>query len=419
MKNQALRAIEIDWQIRRFSKKFWILSTVNFVFILHDNIKNFPLYLPRNNKFPLYLPQNMILLYYNRRTKKFRLYEKNKITIKTLNALCNAFKCPIPSYMTHEIYINSFNDPDHTKFEKSPKGDIYFQELKCGENCVIYNGEYYLIEITNFNGHNYGVLDLSRQGIRDISEIEGLDALLILGELDLNDNQITEIKGIENLKNLYNLNLSCNKLTEIRGLDTLLNLSELNLSENEITEIKGIENLKKLYSLNFSSNKLTEIKGLEYLKRLRYLNLKDNLIKEIKGLENFLVDRDGDIKINLRDNRIPLRLLIQLGRLNKEGYAKTPEKIVDYCIKNKREIEKFDRRSIVKLKKIVRISNRFRLDMMMDLLDIDKISLIKNIEKWSAEFDLEINGNYLIIKKDTVQEFMDALDKQFNEWERI
>ncbi|MBA7560989.1 hypothetical protein ES708_02623 [subsurface metagenome] len=227
----------------------------------------------------------------------------------------------------------------------------------------------------NFYGRNFGMLDLSNKGIKDISEIKGLNTLQILGELDLSNNKITEIKCFENLKNLYKLDLS--------------------------------------------NNKITEIKGLESLKRLRYLYLKTNLIEEIKGLENFLIDRTGeDMALNLGDNPIPLTLLNKLRGLNKDGYANNPEELVDYCIKNKIEIEKFDRSFFVKLKKIVRVSNRFRLDMLMDIFDIDKKSLIKNVEKWSADFGLKINGNYLIIKKDTVQEFMDALDKQFNEWER-
>ncbi len=368
--DQALSAIKNNWWLRRFSRRFWILNTTNFIFILHDNIANW-----MGKAVPLYLPKEMILLYYNRRTKKFRLYVKNKITIKMLNALCNALKCTSPSFKTHGIYLDSFDDPDLTKFKKTPEGEIYFQELQCGENCVIYNGEYYLIKMVNFYSHNFGMLDLSKKGIRDTSEIKGLDTLQILGELDLSNNKITEIKCLENLNNLYKLDLN--------------------------------------------NNRITEIKGIESLKRLRYLYLKTNLIKEIKGLENFAIDRTGgDMELNLGDNPIPLTLLNKLGGLNKDGFANNLEELVDYCIKKNIEIEKLDRSSIVKLKKILRISNRFRLDMLMDILDIDKKTLIKIVEKWSADFGLEINGNYLIIKKDTVLEFIDALDKQFNEWEK-
>lgn len=368
-RNRALSAIEHSWWLRRFSRNLWILNTTNFLFILHDSFFSW-----MGKTVLLYLPEEMIVLYYNRKTKKFRLYVKNKITIKMLDALCIALKCAKPSFKAHGLYLESFDDPDLTNFKKTPEGEIYFQELKCGENCVIYNGEYYLIEIVNFYSYNFGMLDLSKKGIRDISEIKGLDSLRILGVLDLSDNKITELKCLENLKNLYDLNIS--------------------------------------------NNRLTEIKGLESLTRLRYLNLKNNLITEIKGLENFLIDRTGeDMKIILGDNRIPIDLLQQIGGLNKDGYANDPVKIVDYCIRKERERKKFDKSSILKLKKILRVSNRFRLDMLMDILDIDKENLYSYVEKWSVDFGFEINGNYLIIKKDTVLEFIDELDKQFNEWE--
>lgn len=103
--------------------------------------------------------------------------------------------------------------------------------------------------------------------------------------------------------------------------------------------------------------------------------------------------------------------------VNNEDDADFP-KNPDYCIKKKIELEKFDKSSLVKLKKILKISNHFRLDILRDILDIDEKNLIKIVKKWSADFDLEINGNYLRIKKETILEFIDALDKQFNEWEK-
>jgi len=44
-----------------------------------------------------------------------------------------------------------------------------------------------------------GHLNLLNQGIKDISEIEGLENLINLRVLILADNQITEIKGLEYL----------------------------------------------------------------------------------------------------------------------------------------------------------------------------------------------------------------------------
>lgn len=46
--------------------------------------------------------------------------------------------------------------------------------------------------------------------------------------------------------------------------------------------------------------------------------------------------------------------------------------------------------------------------MLMDILNIDKKMLLKYIEKWSTDFGLEINGNYLLIQKDTVLDSIDS-----------
>jgi len=94
-------------------------------------------------------------------------------------------------------------------------------------------------------------LDLSRKGIKNISEIEGLEALTELRVLNLSKNQISEIKGLDTLKNLVELDLSSNIITEIRGLTNLTNLRKLNLKENRFINIEGFENLINLNKIIF------------------------------------------------------------------------------------------------------------------------------------------------------------------------
>lgn len=376
----------VGWYFGRFRRNFWQLNTTNFVFILHDNFKHwinkevirlppnhFPAHLSKKC-IPLYLPHNMLCLHYNRKNNKFRLYVKEKITIKAFNDLCNYFNCTIPSIKTHRIYLNKFDDPDKTEFKRTKLGEIYIEEPKCGENCVLYKGKEYLIKINN----GYGILDLKNLGIKDLSEVKGLENLKNLSRLDLSDNKLTEIKILENLKNLYYLNLNNNKITEIKGLDSLRKLRYLYLEHNKITEINGLE------SFQIIENPITEY----------------------------------DMVLNLGNNPIPISILNKLGGLGKAGNAKNPKKIVDYCIKKNIEKEKLNRSIVEKLKKILKVSNRFRLDMLMDLLDMDKKFLNKEIKNLVSDFGLEINENYLIIKNDTISDFIDALFLQFNEWEK-
>ncbi|MFX1314164.1 MAG: TIR domain-containing protein [Promethearchaeota archaeon] len=98
------------------------------------------------------------------------------------------------------------------------------------------------------------ILDLSNQGIRDISEIKGLEKISNLRILNLNKNQITEIKGLDNLRILETLSLENNNISEIKGLDNLTLLENLLLSGNNISEIKGLGNLTSLKRIELRDN---------------------------------------------------------------------------------------------------------------------------------------------------------------------
>ena len=98
------------------------------------------------------------------------------------------------------------------------------------------------------------ILDLSNQGIRDISEIKGLDKLTNLRYLNLNRNQIIEIKGLDNLRILQTLSLENNNISEIKGLDNLNLLENLLLSGNNISQIKGLGNLTSLKRVELRDN---------------------------------------------------------------------------------------------------------------------------------------------------------------------
>ena len=66
---------------------------------------------------------------------------------------------------------------------------------------------------------------------------------------------------------------------------------------------------------------------------------------------------------------------------------------------------------------MVNVSDRLSLDMMRRALKIKEETFLDNIFKWAAEFGFRIDGEYLVINKDTVEEFIDVLDKQFTQWE--
>jgi len=95
-------------------------------------------------------------------------------------------------------------------------------------------------------------------------------------ELELDDKQLTSVKGLEKLTQLESLHLPHNKLTDVKGLENLTQLKELPLDDNQLTSVKSLEKLTQLEGLWLPRNQLTDVKGLEKLTRLTELDLIDN-----------------------------------------------------------------------------------------------------------------------------------------------
>lgn len=93
-----------------------------------------------------------------------------------------------------------------------------------------------------------------------------------LEELDLGDNEISQIRGLTPLRRLRVLNLSTNLITLIEGIETLARLEELDLSGNTIERVPpSIKHLVALKTLKLHNNKLTTLRDLNNLKPLRNL----------------------------------------------------------------------------------------------------------------------------------------------------
>lgn len=356
---QIARLVEHKRAFRRFGSKYWILNSEDFLCILDNEYREWAKkinYVMGSKLIPLYLPPEYLYLHFNKKNKKFCLYVENMITEKMVDEICKWFSISSPSIKSRSRYLIKINDPDSTILDKTKEGNIYIESPRIGKNCVKYNRDIYFIKIRSLlhDIYQFGCLDLSNKGIKDMEKIIGLKDLKILGELDLSNNIITEIKCLKNLKNLY----------------------ELNLENNQITEIKGLENFK----INF-----------------------------------FDGYNDVDSILNLGNNPIPQGILEKIGDLDEEGNVYSPRSVVEYCYKK----NILDKTSIDKLKKILRVSSRFRLDMALDILNIDKKTFDVKILEWSKEFGFIVDGDYLVIKKDKISEFIDALDRQYKSWEKM
>ena len=67
--------------------------------------------------------------------------------------------------------------------------------------------------------------------------------------------------------------------------------------------------------------------------------------------------------------------------------------------------------AVQKLQKILQVSDRIEIEQMRKSLGMDEFSFYDKIYDWAAEYNFIIDGDYLIVKKDTISDFLDMLDK--------
>ncbi|XP_010074927.1 PREDICTED: leucine-rich repeat and guanylate kinase domain-containing protein [Pterocles gutturalis] len=100
-------------------------------------------------------------------------------------------------------------------------------------------------------------LSLSHNRLVAISGLENLPIKI----LNLSANQIEKITGLDSLKTLQKLDLSTNKITSLEGLEEHDLLEVINLENNQIAELREleyIENLPLLRVLNLLKNPVQE-----------------------------------------------------------------------------------------------------------------------------------------------------------------
>ncbi len=227
---------------------------------------------------------------------------------------------------------------------------------------------------------------------------------LVLDNLGIIDIK-SEVEGLENFTELTDLHLNGNNIKEITGLDKLVNLRNLYLNANKIEWISGLENLSKLERLYLSGNNIQEIEGLENLTNLRILLLNDNKISNIRGMENLAALQHFEI-IN---NPVPEDIIKDLGGYAKSYFGKEldhvrfPQRFVRYCQKPTSEIDlreserKMEEEALKrKVDEVLRSSQKIRLSMFRNALNLDKSKFDNRILEWTKEFNFTIDGDFLI-----------------------
>ena len=142
-------------------------------------------------------------------------------------------------------------------------------------------------------GKNYNVLTAGTSSPNGL-DITPLKSLVLLEELDLSDNMLTDLSGIGSLTMLKTLILSKNRIADISPLSTLKSLTYVDLSYNyglnsDNTE-RGISDLSPLYGITTLEtliagyNLITDLQGIENMTALKYIDLTDNFVTSVEFL---------------------------------------------------------------------------------------------------------------------------------------
>ena len=150
---------------------------------------------------------------------------------------------------------------------------------------------------------------------KDIQSLEGIQYCTNIQELDLRNNNISDLSPLGSLTNLQYLNLDNNKLSNIGPLGSLTNLNALYLGNNKINDISPLSSLTNLNTLGLGNNKLDDISSLSSLSKLKTLYLQSNIISNISSLSSLTSLNTLNLNNNKINNVKPLSSLINLKTL--------------------------------------------------------------------------------------------------------
>ncbi|POM71314.1 Hypothetical protein PHPALM_12134 [Phytophthora palmivora] len=244
----------------------------------------------------------------------------------------------VPDYRLYSVYYLrrvkvldgvsvSPQDQSNAKQKYSGKLTLEFILEKCGSGSVTprgSGGENQFSRIIN--------MDISSCRIREIGSIPG-DVFANVREINLENNQISDISGLEALPKLKILNLNRNRIERLmpsslsadyimpdtcdgggKGILACLNLEQLHLAYNLITDMTslGLQFLDALKVLHLHGNAIVYFAGLDSntelvdirldknrirqldphstlaLRKLKFLNLEDNGLKSLSNFNNML-----------------------------------------------------------------------------------------------------------------------------------
>lgn len=96
------------------------------------------------------------------------------------------------------------------------------------------------------------------------------------------------------------------------------------------------------------------------------------------------------------------------------GESLIKSKEIEAVVQNINEALGNEQEYIEKLKKILKVSTRVKLDIIRDILKMEKSTFYEKIFNWAAEFGFIIDGDYLLTNKSSSMDLIDAVEKDYN-----
>lgn len=120
-----------------------------------------------------------------------------------------------------------------------------------------------------------------------VESLDGIEYLINIKELFLQNNNIVEIDNLENLTKLEILDISYNQVRDIHALSNLNNLEYLYAVGNDYTDISVINKLPRLTRL-WIGNKVSDISPVYPLVDLEEFAITSDYIKDISGIKSLV-----------------------------------------------------------------------------------------------------------------------------------
>ncbi len=149
-------------------------------------------------------------------------------------------------------------------------------------------------------------LSLSGNGI---NSLEGLKNTSKLSEVDLSNNDLTDVSVLgRSVASLSVLHLENNHLADLSCLSGASQLQKVYVDGNELTSLDWLKGSRELRILSASGNRIDSVPGLQFGSNLRYLNLANNLLTGIEQ-GDLVIEEGGYLMMDLSYNRLQKAVL--------------------------------------------------------------------------------------------------------------